>query len=31
MLDAVVDRKDLKNFITHSLDFMSQNGKPHAK
>ena len=31
MLDAVVDRKDLKSFITHSLDFMNQNGKPHSK
>jgi acetyl-CoA carboxylase carboxyl transferase subunit beta len=29
MLDAVVERKDLKQFITHSLDFMSQNGKAH--
>lgn len=27
MLDAVVQRKDLKDFIVHSLDFMSQNGK----
>lgn len=26
MLDAVVQRKDLKDFILHSLDFMSQNG-----
>ena len=29
MLDAVVERKDLKQFITHSLDFMSQNGRAH--
>ena len=29
MLDAVVERKDLRDFILHSLDFMSQNGKPH--
>lgn len=29
MLDAVVERKDLKQFITNSLDFMSQNGKAH--
>jgi len=28
MLDAVVERKDLRDFIQHSLDFMSQNGKP---
>jgi acetyl-CoA carboxylase carboxyl transferase subunit beta len=28
MLDAVVQRKDLKDFIVNSLDFMSQNGKP---
>lgn len=28
MLDAVVERKDLRDFISHSLDFMSQNGKP---
>lgn len=28
MLDAVVQRKDLRDFIVHSLDFMSQNGKP---
>jgi acetyl-CoA carboxylase carboxyl transferase subunit beta len=27
MLDAVVERKDLKDFIVHSIDFMSQNGK----
>jgi acetyl-CoA carboxylase carboxyl transferase subunit beta len=27
MLDAVVERKDLKDFIMRSLDFMSQNGK----
>jgi acetyl-CoA carboxylase carboxyl transferase subunit beta len=27
MLDAVVERKDLKQFIVGSLDFMSQNGK----
>lgn len=31
MLDAVVERKDLRDFILHSLDFMSQNGKPHEK
>src|SRR5213079_1675395 len=29
MLDAVVERKDLKQFINHSLDFMGQNGKAH--
>lgn len=29
MLDAVVERKDLKQFITRSLDFMSQNGRAH--
>ncbi len=29
MLDAVVERKDLRDFILHSLDFMSQNGNPH--
>ncbi|MFY9557454.1 MAG: acetyl-CoA carboxylase, carboxyltransferase subunit beta [Blastocatellia bacterium] len=28
MLDAVVERKDLKDFIVRSLDFMSPNGKP---
>jgi acetyl-CoA carboxylase carboxyl transferase subunit beta len=28
MLDAVVERKDLREFILHSLNFMSQNGKP---
>ena len=28
MLDAVVERKDLKDFIVNSLDFMCQNGKP---
>ena len=28
MLDAVVERKDLKDFIVNSLDFMSRNGKP---
>lgn len=28
MLDAVVERKDLKEFIVQSIDFMSQNGKP---
>jgi acetyl-CoA carboxylase carboxyl transferase subunit beta len=28
MLDAVVQRKDLKDFIVNSLDFMCQNGKP---
>ncbi|HSB09734.1 MAG TPA: acetyl-CoA carboxylase, carboxyltransferase subunit beta [Blastocatellia bacterium] len=27
MLDAVVERKDLKDFIARSLRFMSQNGK----
>ena len=27
MLDAVVERKDLKAFIVNSLDFMSQDGK----
>ena len=27
MLDAVVQRKDLKEFIVRSLDFMSQNGR----
>jgi len=27
MLDAVVERKDLKDFIVQSIDFMSQNGK----
>ena len=27
MLDAVVERKDIKDFIVRSLDFMSQNGK----
>jgi len=31
MLDAVVERKDLRDFILHSLDFMSQNGKPQAR
>jgi len=31
MLDAVVERKDLKDFILHSLDFMSQNGKPRDR
>ncbi|MEK6288634.1 MAG: acetyl-CoA carboxylase, carboxyltransferase subunit beta [Acidobacteriota bacterium] len=31
MLDAVVERKDLRDFILHSLDFMSQNGKPLAR
>jgi acetyl-CoA carboxylase carboxyl transferase subunit beta len=30
MLDAVVERKDLRDFILHSLDFMSQNGKPES-
>ena len=30
MLDAVVERKDLRDFILHSLDFMSQNGKPQS-
>src|SRR5678815_3292064 len=27
MLDAVVERKDLKDFIHNSLEFMGQNGK----
>ena len=27
MLDAVVERKDLKDFIVNSLNFMSQNEK----
>jgi len=31
MLDAVVERKDLRDFILHSLDFMSQNGKPYKR
>jgi len=31
MLDAVVERKDLKQFIVGSLDFMSQNGKKTLK
>jgi acetyl-CoA carboxylase carboxyl transferase subunit beta len=31
MLDAVVERKDLRDFILHSLDFMSQNGKPRER
>lgn len=31
MLDAVVERKDLRDFILHSLDFMSQNGKAPSK
>ncbi|HJZ66672.1 MAG TPA: acetyl-CoA carboxylase, carboxyltransferase subunit beta [Blastocatellia bacterium] len=31
MLDAVVERKDLKDFIVHSLDFMSQNGIPRSR
>ncbi|HSE36036.1 MAG TPA: acetyl-CoA carboxylase, carboxyltransferase subunit beta [Blastocatellia bacterium] len=31
MLDAVVERKDLRDFISHSLDFMSQNGKPSTR
>jgi len=31
MLDAVVERKDLRDFILHSLDFMSQNGKTQAR
>ena len=30
MLDAVVERKDLRDFIINSLAFMSQNGKPGA-
>jgi hypothetical protein len=29
MLDSVVERKDIKDFIVRSLDFMrGQNGKP---
>jgi len=31
MIDAVVERKDLRDFILHSLDFMSQNGKPPSR
>jgi acetyl-CoA carboxylase carboxyl transferase subunit beta len=31
MLDAVVKRKDIKDFIVHSFDFMSQNGKPQSR
>ena len=31
MLDAVVERKDLREFILHSLNFMSQNGKPSTR
>jgi acetyl-CoA carboxylase carboxyl transferase subunit beta len=31
MLDAVVERKDLREFILHSLEFMSQNGKPQPQ
>lgn len=31
MLDAVVERKDLRDFILHSLDFMSQNGTQHSR
>jgi len=31
MLDAVVERKDLKNFIVQSLNFMSPNGLPRSK
>jgi acetyl-CoA carboxylase carboxyl transferase subunit beta len=31
MLDAVVERKDLRDFILHTLDFMSQNGKAQAR
>jgi hypothetical protein len=27
MLDAVVARKDIKDFLVNSLDFMSYNGK----
>ena len=27
MLDAVVERKDIKDFLVNSLDFMSHNGK----
>jgi acetyl-CoA carboxylase carboxyl transferase subunit beta len=30
MLDAVVERKDLKDFILHSLDFMTPNGRPKS-
>ncbi len=31
MLDAVVARKDLRDFIVHSLNFMSHNGKAPEK
>ena len=31
MLDAVVERKDLKNFIVQSLSFMSPNGQSRRK
>jgi acetyl-CoA carboxylase carboxyl transferase subunit beta len=31
MLDAVVERKDLRDFILHTLDFMSQNGKAQTR
>ncbi len=31
MLDAVVERKNIKDFIIHSLDFMTQNGKPPSR
>ena len=31
MIDAVVQRKDLRDFILHSLDFMSQNGKAPSR
>jgi acetyl-CoA carboxylase carboxyl transferase subunit beta len=30
MLDAVVERKNLREFIINSLGFMNQNGKPSA-
>lgn len=31
MLDAVVERKDLKSFIVQSLSFMSPNGQPRSE
>ena len=31
MLDAVVERKNLRDFILHSLDFHEPNGKPRQK
>jgi acetyl-CoA carboxylase carboxyl transferase subunit beta len=31
MLDAVVERKDLRDFILRSLDFMSQNGESQPR